>query len=152
MKARQKRLVFVVAGLVGLGVVATLVLYSLKGNLNYFFSPSEVVAGAAPQDRVFRLGGLVAPGSVRRDEGELTVEFTVTDNAKNVTVAYNGILPDLFAEGQGVIAQGRLNSGVFVADEVLAKHDENYMPPEVADALAKAHDEGVSGGAEAKTR
>jgi len=152
MKARQKRLVFVVAGLVGLGVVATLVLYSLKGNLNYFFSPSEVVAGAAPQDRVFRLGGLVAPGSVRRDEGELTVEFTVTDNAKNVTVAYNGILPDLFAEGQGVIAQGRLDSGVFVADEVLAKHDENYMPPEVADALAKAHDEGVSGGAEAKNQ
>ena len=153
MKARQKRLIFVVAGLVGLGVVATLVLYSLQGNLNYFFSPTEVAAGSAPQDRVFRLGGLVAPGSVRRDEGELTVEFVVTDNAKNVTVAYNGILPDLFAEGQGVIAQGRLDSGgMFVADEVLAKHDENYMPPEVADALAKAHDAGVSGGAEVKTQ
>ena len=151
MKARQKRLVFVAAGLVALGLVTTLVLYSLKGNLSYFFSPTEVVQGAAPSDHVFRLGGLVVAGSVQREEGDLTVNFVVTDNANTVPVAYSGILPDLFQEGQGVIAQGKLSAdGVFVAQEVLAKHDENYMPPEVADALAKAHEAGVSGGAQAQ--
>ena len=151
MKARHKRLTFVVAGLVALGLVTTLVLYALKGNLSYFFSPSEVAAGSAPADHVFRLGGLVVAGSITRTEGELTVRFDVTDNASTVPVEYTGILPDLFQEGQGVIAQGRMaDTGVFVADVVLATHDENYMPPEVADALAQAHEAGVDNTPEAK--
>jgi cytochrome c-type biogenesis protein CcmE len=121
------------------------VLNALDSNLSYFFSPTEVARNKAPDNHVFRLGGLVETGSLRRGE-ELTVRFVVTDNANRVNVEYTGILPDLFQEGQGVIAQGRMGgSGVFVADEVLAKHDENYMPPEVADALDKAHAEGVAG-------
>ena len=151
MKARQKRLTFLVAGLVALGLVTTLVLYALKGNLSYFFSPSEVAAGEAPADHVFRLGGLVVAGSVAQSEGDIDVRFDVTDNAHTVPVVYSGILPDLFQEGQGVIAQGKMGTdGVFVAQEVLAKHDENYMPPEVADALQKAHDEGVAKASEVK--
>ena len=143
MKARHKRFGFLIAGMVGLGVATWLVLNALDSNLSYFFSPSEVVQNKAPGNHVFRLGGLVETGSLRRGE-ELTVRFVVTDNANRVNVEYTGILPDLFQEGQGVIAQGRMgNSGVFVADEVLAKHDENYMPPEVAAALGKAHAEGV---------
>ncbi len=143
MKARHKRLVFLGAGLAGLGLAAWLVLSALDNNLSYFFSPTEVSENKAPADHVFRLGGLVEPGSLERGK-ELTIRFAVTDNANRVKVQYTGILPDLFAEGQGVIAQGRLNpQGYFVADEVLAKHDENYMPPEVADALEKAHNEGV---------
>ncbi len=143
MKARHKRFAFLAAGLVGLSLAAWLILNALDSNLSYFFSPSEVVENKAPGDHIFRLGGLVEPGSVRRGE-ELTVRFTVTDNTHRVPVVYTGILPDLFQEGQGVITQGRLGTdGVFVADEVLAKHDENYMPPEVADALEKAHDKGV---------
>lgn len=153
MKARHKRLTFLVAGLVALVLVTTLVLYALQGNLSYFYSPSEVSAGEAPPDHVFRLGGLVVVGSVARTEGELTVRFDVTDNAHTVPVAYTGILPDLFQEGQGVIAQGRIGAdGVFVADEVLAKHDETYMPPEVADALDKAHNAGVANAGEVKTQ
>jgi cytochrome c-type biogenesis protein CcmE len=129
----------VVVGLAALGLAAYLVLNALEGNLSYFFSPTEVAEGKAPADHVFRLGGLVEAGSVTREEGELTVKFIVTDMAQRVTVAYNGILPDLFAEGQGVIAQGRMGpDNVFVADEVLAKHDETYMPPEVAAALEEA--------------
>jgi cytochrome c-type biogenesis protein CcmE len=144
MKARHKRFGFLIAGMVGLGVATWLVLNALDSNLSYFFSPSEVAQNKAPEDHVFRLGGLVETGSLRRGE-ELTVRFVVTDNANRVNVEYTGILPDLFQEGQGVIAQGRMgNSGVFVADEVLAKHDENYMPPEVAAALGKAHAEGVA--------
>ena len=151
MKARHKRLGFVVIGLVALVAITALVLNALKGNLSYFFSPTEVSEGKAPSDHVFRLGGLVEPGSVQRND--LTVNFAVTDNAKTVGVSYTGILPDLFKEGQGVIAQGRMGpDGVFVADEVLAKHDENYMPPEVADALEKAHVEGVAQQAEAKSQ
>jgi len=151
MKARHKRLGFVVIGLVALVAITALVLNALKGNLSYFFSPTEVSEGKAPSDHVFRLGGLVEPGSVQRND--LTVNFVVTDNAKTVGVSYTGILPDLFKEGQGVIAQGRMGpDGVFVADEVLAKHDENYMPPEVADALEKAHVEGVAQQAEAKSQ
>jgi cytochrome c-type biogenesis protein CcmE len=143
MKARHKRLGFLAAGLVGLGLAAWLVLNALDNNLSYFFSPTEVSQNKAPADHVFRLGGLVEPGSLERGK-ELTIRFAVTDNANKVNVEYTGILPDLFAEGQGVIAQGKMNSqGTFVADEVLAKHDENYMPPEVADALQKAHNEGV---------
>ena len=138
MKARHKRLGLILIGLVILGVATALVLNALQGNLNYFFSPTEVAGGKAPADHVFRLGGMVEKGSVQRAEGDLTVHFTVTDYHKKVKVSYSGILPDLFEEGQGVIAQGRLGpDGTFIADEVLAKHDENYMPPEVADAMSK---------------
>lgn len=148
MKARHKRLGFIVAGLVVLGLATMLVLNALEGNLSYFFSPTEVVEGKAPKDHVFRLGGLVKVGSVGREEGNLTVNFVVTDNGHDVKVAYTGILPDLFKEGQGVIAQGKMDANqTFVADEVLAKHDENYMPPEVAEALEKSHQEGVQAAA-----
>ncbi len=139
MKARHKRFGLILVGLAALGVATYLVLQALEGNLSYFFSPTEVAAGEAPPNRVFRLGGLVEAGSVTRDDGSLTVKFTVTDMAERIDVAYEGILPDLFAEGQGVIAQGRLGpDNVFVAEEVLAKHDETYMPPEVAAALENA--------------
>ena len=144
MKARQKRFMFLVLGMAALGGAIALVLSALEGNLSYFFSPIEVKAGKAPQDHLFRLGGLVKDGSLQRRGSELTVDFIVTDNQAEVAVRYTGILPDLFKEGQGMIATGRLGAdGVFVADEVLAKHDENYMPPEVAAALGKAHAEGV---------
>ena len=145
MKARHKRLGIVIGGMAALGITTALVLNALEGNLSYFFSPTEVAAGKAPADHVFRLGGLVEAGSVTREEGSLTVNFVVTDMAQRVTVAYSGILPDLFAEGQGVIAQGKMGAdNVFVAQEVLAKHDETYMPPEVAASLKQAHDEGVA--------
>ena len=138
MKARQKRLIFILVGLVVLGLAAWLVFRALGSNMSYFYSPTEVVQKKAPVDHLFRLGGMVVNGSVQRGQ-ELTVRFAVTDTANVVNVEYTGILPDLFEEGQGVIAQGKLSeSGVFVATEVLAKHDENYMPPEVADALEKA--------------
>ncbi len=143
MKARHKRFGFLLVGLVGLGLASWLVLNALDNNLSYFFSPTEVAENKAPGDHVFRLGGLVESGSLQRGQ-ELTVRFVVTDNANKVNVEYTGILPDLFQEGQGVIAQGRMSDGVFVADEVLAKHDENYMPPEVADALEKSHNAGVT--------
>ena len=137
MKARQKRLAIILTGLAALGVAAWLVLNALDSNLSYFFSPTEVVEKKVPADHVFRLGGMVVDGSLQRGQ-ELTVRFAVTDMANQVQVEYTGILPDLFDEGQGVIAQGRLrDDGVFVATEVLAKHDENYMPPEVADAMQK---------------
>lgn len=142
MKARQKRLGFLVVGLVVLGLAATLVFRALNENMSYFYSPLEVKQNKAPADHAFRLGGLVEAGSVQRGE-ELTVRFIVTDGAESIKVAYTGILPDLFTEGQGVIAQGKLNAdGEFIAEEVLAKHDENYMPPEVADALEKGHEKG----------
>jgi cytochrome c-type biogenesis protein CcmE len=136
MKARHQRLSLIVIGLAILGLATYLVLNALEGNLSYFFSPSQVHNGEAPKDHVFRLGGMVEKGSVKRAEGDLTVNFVVTDNNKTMAVAYTGILPDLFEEGQGVIAQGKLNAdNLFIADEVLAKHDENYMPPEVAAAM-----------------
>jgi cytochrome c-type biogenesis protein CcmE len=145
MKARHKRIGLVVAGLVVVGVATGFVLNALDNNLSYFFSPTEVLAGAAPKDRVFRIGGLVEKGSLQRSDKDLSVHFTVTDGPQKLVVRYSGILPDLFQEGQGVIVQGRMNSdGVFVADEVLAKHDENYMPPEVADALKKGHEQGAA--------
>jgi len=144
MKARHKRLGFIMVGLVGLGLAAWLVLNALDSNLSYFFSPTEVVEKKVPEDHLFRLGGMVVEGSLQRGK-ELTVRFAVTDMANNVDVEYTGILPDLFDEGQGVIAQGRLGSnGVFVATEVLAKHDENYMPPEVADAMEKGKQQDAS--------
>jgi cytochrome c-type biogenesis protein CcmE len=115
------------------------VLNAFQSNLVFFFSPSQVASNEAPRDRAFRIGGMVEAGSLQRDASGLTVHFVVTDTAKTVPVSYTGMLPDLFQEGKGVVAQGRLGpDGVFVADQVLAKHDENYMPPEAADALAKA--------------
>lgn len=139
MKARQKRFLLLSIGVVVVGLAAWLVFSALGNNMSYFFSPTEVVKGEAPKDHIFRLGGLVEVGSLERGQ-ELTVRFKVTDNANQVPVAYTGILPDLFAEGQGVITQGRLGAdGVFIAEEVLAKHDETYMPPEVADALEKGN-------------
>jgi len=144
MKARHKRFAFLLVGLVVLGAAAWLVFNALGNNLSYFFSPTEVAENKVPKNHVFRLGGLVQPGSLERGQ-ELTVRFVVTDNANQVKVAYTGILPDLFKEGQGVIAQGRMGpDGVFVAEEVLAKHDENYMPPEVAEALEKGHQKGIA--------
>ena len=142
MKARQKRFILLSVGVVVIGLAAWLVFSALGNNMSYFFSPTEVVQGKAPKDHIFRLGGLVEVGSLKRGE-ELTARFKVTDNANKVAVPYTGILPDLFAEGQGVIAQGKMGSdGEFIAEEVLAKHDETYMPPEVADALEKGHKEG----------
>ena len=140
MKARHKRLGFVVVGLVGLTVVITLIFQAFNSNMVFFFSPSDVHAATAPQmGRDFRLGGLVEEGSMKRENDGLTVHFIVTDRAKSIPVTYTGILPDLFQEGQGVVAQGKMNDGgTFMASEVLAKHDEEYMPPEVAEALEKA--------------
>lgn len=140
MTPRQKRMTFVAALIVGVGVFITLIMMALNENMNHFYSPTEVVDGTAPSGHSFRIGGLVVTGSVRRDPSSLKIEFDLTDGAKNFTVAYEGILPDLFREGQGIVATGKLNAdrSAFVADEVLAKHDENYMPPEVADALKKS--------------
>lgn len=143
MKARHKRLALVLGGIVTLGVAAALVLNALKSNIALFVTPSEVVAGKAPKDSAFRVGGLVKAGSLKR-EG-LTARFVVTDTAKEIGVSYTGILPDLFKEGRGVVAQGRLGpDGQFTATEVLAKHDENYMPPEAKHALEQAHRAGMT--------
>ncbi len=136
---RKKRLLFVLALITGVGVAVFFALSAFQENLLYFFSPSQVVAGEAPQQRAFRIGGLVTDGSLRRESDGLTVHFMVTDTAATVPIRFKGILPDLFREGQGIVALGRLgNDGTFVADQVLAKHDENYMPPEVTDALERA--------------
>jgi len=138
MKTRHKRFALLGSGLAVTGLAAALVFNALGSNLSYFFSPSDIVADQAPQDHVFRLGGLVEKGSLKRGES-LTVRFSVSDTRHHIPVRYTGILPDLFKEGQGVIAQGRMGAdGVFIADEVLAKHDEKYMPPEVAESLARA--------------
>jgi len=121
------------------GAAIGLVLYALSSNINLFFSPTDIADGKAPQEQRIRAGGMVLDGSVKRDSESLKVEFVLTDYAHNVTVNYEGILPDLFREGQGIVATGKLNeSNVFIASEVLAKHDENYMPPEVAEALEKS--------------
>lgn len=130
---------FVLIGITGLSVAAALMLRAFDSNMVFFYSPSQVHAGEVAQNNTFRLGGLVEEGSLRREDDGLTVHFLVTDNAKKVSVKYVGILPDLFQEGQGVVTQGRLSEGgVFVASEVLAKHDETYMPKEVAEALEQA--------------
>ena len=145
MKPRWKRLAFIVAGVAALGVATGLVLNAFQSNLVFFFTPTQVVSNEAPQGRPFRLGGLVEQGSVVRGRDGLDVRFVVTDTARSVPVAYRGFLPDLFREGKGVVAQGRLDAhGVFHASEVLAKHDENYMPPEAAEAIRKAGQAGVS--------
>lgn len=137
MKSRHKRIAIIVAGIVLLGIAATLLLQSFQSNLVFFFSPTEVAEGKAPKDGNFRIGGLVETGSIQRNGTQ--VKFRVTDTAKTMDVVYTGILPDLFKEGKGVVAQGKQGEdGIFVANQVLAKHDENYMPPEAADALEKA--------------
>ena len=139
MKPRTKRGLAIAVGLSALGVAAALVLNAFQSNLVFFFSPSQIAANEAPRERSFRIGGLVEQGSLKRDTSGLTVSFVVTDLAKTIPVTYTGLLPDLFKEGMGVVAQGKLGAdGVFRADQVLAKHDENYMPPEAAEALKNA--------------
>jgi cytochrome c-type biogenesis protein CcmE len=139
MKTRHKRISFIVAGLAGLGIAAALVLNAFQDNLVFFFSPSQVAAKEAPIGRHFRIGGLVEKGSIKRDSDGLTMRFMVTDTASSIPVVYKGILPDLFKEGRGCVAEGRVESdGVFHADSVLAKHDENYRAPEVTQSLDKA--------------
>jgi cytochrome c-type biogenesis protein CcmE len=148
MKPRTKRGLAIVVGLAALGIASALVLNAFQSNLVFFFSPSQVAADEAPRERSFRVGGLVEEGSIVRDEKTLQISFVVTDLAQKVPVTYTGLLPDLFREGKGVVAQGKMGAdGVFHADQVLAKHDENYMPPEAADALAKARKGDLPGGA-----
>ena len=139
MKPRHKRIAIIAAGLGVLALASALVLNAFRSNLVFFFSPSQVMANQAPHGKAFRIGGLVEKGSVKRADDGLTVRFRVTDTAHTVAVVYTGILPDLFKEGKGVVAQGRLGAdGVFAATEVLAKHDENYMPPDAAHAIEQA--------------
>ena len=140
MKARHRRFAWIGAGLVVLGVAVALVLNAFQSNLVFFFTPSQVAAHEAPTLRPFRIGGLVEQGSLKREPNSLTVHFLVTDTAKTVPVTYTGLLPDLFKEGKGVVAQGTLGQdGAFHATEELAKHDENYMPPAAKDAIDQAH-------------
>lgn len=139
MKPRHKRLSIIAVAILGLAGATALVLNAFQSNLVFFFSPSEVHQGKAPADRVFRIGGLVKEGSVQREPDGLTTRFVVTDTAQFIPAVYTGILPDLFAEGKGVVADGKLGQdGLFTANRVLAKHDENYMPPEAAHALEQA--------------
>ena len=141
MKSRYKRALIITAGLVVIGLAALLILNALNSNIALFVTPSEVAAGKAPKDQAFRIGGMVKDQSVRRDG--LTVHFVITDLVKEIPVAYTGILPDLFKEGKGAVIQGRMNAnGEFIASEVLAKHDENYMPPEAQHALEQAQKNG----------
>ncbi|MBI5938339.1 MAG: cytochrome c maturation protein CcmE [Betaproteobacteria bacterium] len=139
MKSRHKKLLAIGLAVAGLGIIAALVLNAFQSNLVFFFSPTQVAAGEAPSGRAFRIGGLVESGSLKREADGLTVHFVVTDTAKTIPVTYKGILPDLFKEGKGTVAEGSLGTdGVFTATQVLAKHDENYMPPEAAHALEQA--------------
>ena len=139
MKPRHKRIALIAGGLAALGFAAALVLNAFQSNLVFFFSPSQVMANEAPLNKTFRIGGVVEDGSLKRLPDGLSVEFKVTDTAKTIPVTYTGILPDLFKEGKGVVAQGRLGpDGMFRATEVLAKHDENYMPPDAAHAIEQA--------------
>ena len=142
---RKKRIMLIGLMLAGVAIAAGFALQAFNENLMFFYTPSEVSAGEAPAGRMIRVGGLVTEGSVQRQSDGLTVQFDVTDNNKTITVQYTGILPDLFREGQGIVAHGQLQQDrLFVAAEVLAKHDENYMPPEVADALKATHDAATS--------
>ena len=138
MKPRSKRLIVILGGVASVGVASALVLNALDSNVAFFYTPTQVSAGEAPRERAFRIGGLVKPGSVQRKA--MTVRFVITDTARDMAVRYTGILPDLFKEGKGAVAQGRLGAhGEFIATEVLAKHDENYMPPEAQHAIDAAH-------------
>jgi cytochrome c-type biogenesis protein CcmE len=142
MTPRRRRMVLVGLIVLGVGAATAFALTAFQDNLLYYYPPSDVTAGKAPADRVFRLGGMVEVGSLQREKGSMEVRFIVTDFQNDVTVSYSGVLPDLFRDGQGVIARGQLRpDGVFVAHEVLAKHDENYMPPEVAESLRKQHEQ-----------
>lgn len=141
---RKQRLILISAMVIGVGVAVSLILLALNENINHYFDPSQVAAGEAPDNHRFRIGGMVVDGSVQRQTGELKVSFDLTDYRERVTVSYEGILPDLFREGQGIVALGKMQDGVFVAEEVLAKHDENYMPPEVAASLKKAPPNGAN--------
>ncbi len=139
MKRRHKRIGIIIVTLAGLSIATYLVASAFRNNLVFFFSPTQVAAKEAPVNRTFRIGGLVEEGTLKRESDGLTVRFTVTDTAASIPVVYKGILPDLFKEGRGCVAQGRIGAdGVFQADEVLAKHDENYMPPEAGEAIDKA--------------
>ena len=139
MKRRHKRIAFIVIALASMSIAAYLVASAFRNNLVFFFSPTQVAAKEAPIDRTFRIGGLVQEGTLKREQDGLTVRFTVTDTAESIPVVYKGILPDLFKEGRGCVAQGKLSAdGVFQAEQVLAKHDENYMPPEAGEAIDKA--------------
>jgi cytochrome c-type biogenesis protein CcmE len=145
VKARHRRFAWIAAGVAVLGVAVALVLNAFQSNLVFFFSPSQVAANEAPQGRPFRIGGMVEAGSLQRVPNTLEVKFIVTDMAQRVPVVYSGLLPDLFKEGKGVVAQGSLGAdGMFHASEVLAKHDENYMPPEAAAALEQARKNGMA--------
>ncbi|MBM3392667.1 MAG: cytochrome c maturation protein CcmE [Betaproteobacteria bacterium] len=140
MKPRHKRFALIGGGVAVLGIAAALVLNAFQSNLVFFFTPTQVAAGEAPKGKTFRIGGMVKEGSLKRQPDGLTMQFIVTDTAKEFPVAYTGILPDLFREGKGVVAQGKLGeNGLFTASEVLAKHDENYMPPEAQHAVDQAH-------------
>lgn len=136
---RKQRLILAILLLVGVGGAVTLALTALSKNINLFYSPTQLANGEAPQNSSFRLGGMVVDGSVKRSENDLTIAFDLTDTARVVTVHYSGILPDLFREGQGIVTTGSMQNDQFVAREVLAKHDETYMPPEVNEALKKAN-------------
>ena len=151
MKPRYKRMTLIAAGLATLSLAAWLVLSAFQQNLVFFFTPTQIFAGEAPQGRSFRMGGIVEMGSIKRQADGMTVAFAVTDSAQRVNVNYRGMLPDLFKEGKGVVTQGKLGKdNLFLADEVLAKHDENYMPPEAAYAMEegkKANQAGAAVGA-----
>ena len=144
MKLRHKKLIIIAAALAILGAIAALVLNALNSNIAFYISPTDIAAGKAPKNKVFRLGGMVKNESLKREPNSLKVNFIVTDTETDMPVVYEGILPDLFSEGKGVVAQGRIENNVFVAQEVLAKHDENYMPPEAAQALSEAHARGMA--------
>ncbi|MDI1362871.1 cytochrome c maturation protein CcmE [Methylotenera sp.] len=143
MKARHKRFILIAIGLALLGLAAMLILNAFQSNMVFFYTPTQVDKGEVPHGTGFRIGGLVVKDSLKRQDDGLTVHFAITDTAKTVPVVYKGVLPDLFKEGKGVVAQGKLGpDGIFMASEVLAKHDENYMPPEAAEALKRAQEQG----------
>jgi cytochrome c-type biogenesis protein CcmE len=145
IKARHKRFILIAIGLALLGLAAMLILNAFQSNMVFFYTPTQVDKGEVPKGTGFRIGGLVLQDSLKREDDGLTVRFAITDTAKTVPVVYKGILPDLFKEGKGVVAQGVVGvDGVFVASEVLAKHDENYMPPEAAEALKRAKESGTN--------
>ena len=140
MKARHQRIALILGGLVVLGLIVALILNAFRSNLVFFYSPTQIAAGEAPKGKTFRVGGMVKNGSLQRQPDGVTMRFVITDLETELPVAYRGILPDLFKEGKGAVAQGKLDdAGVFTASEVLAKHDENYMPPEAAQAIGDAH-------------
>lgn len=143
IKARHKRFILIAIGLALLGLAAMLILNAFQSNMVFFYTPTQVDKGEVPHGTGFRIGGLVVKDSLKRQDDGLTVHFSITDTAKTVPVVYKGVLPDLFKEGKGVVAQGKVGpDGIFVASEVLAKHDENYMPPEAAEALKRAQEQG----------